>query len=434
MKQWMQDNLYKWLLKECEYLKDYFETLRDDTADYIILISRRCYILYQMFAFVFGWNNKNVISDKGMWCKRAALSKAKRVIIADDIMFSGNAVERILNRLNAYLSTECKRDIAIFCRYNASPDVVNNYPIKSYSARTKRDCRKLTNRLVKSIQANGIPYAVFVYPWYGWRSVCEDDLLQNVQSVENQNIFDRQENGWNSKIYFDFIDEIKVLKESICDDVCLRVYREESKDLICTIPFAFLSNIKKEFITQFFTLIQECFKNAGGMSIADEIEAALEEHESVLESEKYMYLASVLTCSLSRVIGLLFGIEDKMYAQTIEEISDSIIRGSFSDEVVNELNTMNGQFATAFIWELSKRSEQLKECVEKEKDSEVCLNPCYEEMITKENDDKKCGDVLVDIFGKMREKYDNGGRNATKYIFCNEIMNLLKGEFSMEEI
>lgn len=72
----MQDNLRKRLGKDYEYLRDYFETLINDSADYIILISRRCYILYQMFAFILGWEKKNVISDKGMWCNRSGLSKA----------------------------------------------------------------------------------------------------------------------------------------------------------------------------------------------------------------------------------------------------------------------------------------------------------------------------------------------------------------------
>lgn len=434
LKKWMQDNLRRHLIKDYEYLIDYFGAFRENAADYIILISRRCYILYQMFAFAFGWDKKNVISDKGMWCKRAALSKARSVIIADDIMFSGVAVERILKKLDAYLNIGCEREIAIFCRYNDSPDAINDYPVKSYSVRTKRDCRKLTNRLVKSIQANGIPYAVFVYPLYGWQRKCEDDFLQNIQRVDNENIFDRKENEWKSEIYFNFIDEIRVLKASICDEVCLRVYQENSQELICMIPFAFLSNIKKEFIIQFFTLIQGCFRNSGGMSIANEIAAALEERESALKSEKYTYLASMLACSLSRVIGLLFGMGNKMYAQTIKEVSDSIIRGSFSDEVVNELNNMDREFAAAFICELGKQSEKLQECVQKEKDSEIHPNSCYEELVERENADKKCGDVLIDIFEKIREEFDNGGMGATKFIFCNEIMSLLKGKFSTEEI
>lgn len=434
LKKWMQSNLRIYLLKDYEYLDDYFGAFKDDAADYIILISRRCYILYQMFAFAFGWNNKNVISDKGMWCKRAALGKAESVIIADDIMFSGTAVERILKKLNAYLNIGCERNIAVFCRYNGGPNMINGYPVKAYSVRTRRDCRKLTNRLVKSIQANGIPYAVFVYPLYGWQRKCEDDFLQNVQNVDNENIFDRQESEWESEIYFNFIDEIRILKASICDEVCLRVYRKDSQELICIIPFAFLSNIKKEFIPQFFSLIQECFKSSGGVSLANEIAVALEEHELLLESDKFTYLTSMLACSLSRVIGLLFNMEANRYEQMIEEVSDSIIRGSFSDEVVNELNIMDGKFAKTFICELGKRSEKLQECVQQEKDRDVYPNSRYEEILERENVNKKCGDVLIDIFEKMREEYDNGGVDAAKYIFCNEIMSLLKGKFSTEEI
>lgn len=434
LRKWMRNNLSMHLLRDYEYLKDYFEAFRDDAADYIIFISRRCYILYQMFAFVFEWNNEKVISDKGMWCKREALSKAKRVIIADDIMFSGVAVQRILKKLDAYLETECERNIAIFCRYNDGPNAINNYPVKSYSVRTKRDCRKLTNRLVKSIQANGIPYAVFVYPIYGLQRMYEDDFLKNIQRVDNENIFDLQEDEWESEIYFNFIDEIKVLKASICDEVCLRVYRKDDQKLICMIPFAFLSNIKKEFIIQFFTLIQECFRNSGGISLANEIAAALKTREIALESEKYTYLTSMLACSLSRVIGLLFGMENKMYEQTVKEVSDSIIRGSFSDEVVNELNDMNREFAVAFIRELDKQSMKLQEYVQKEQDSEIHPNPCYEEIVKSTRADKKCGDVLIDIFGKLREKYDNEEIGATKYIFCNEIMSLLKVKYSTEEI
>ncbi|MDE6664380.1 MAG: hypothetical protein K2K46_13720 [Lachnospiraceae bacterium] len=437
LKKWMQDNLRMHLLREYEYLKDYFEAFKDEAADYIILISRRCYILYQMFAFAFGWNDKRIISDKGMWRKREDLSRAMCVIIADDVMFTGDAMNRILEKLDAYLKKECERNIAIFCRNNDGPNEIKNYPVKSYSVRTKRDCRKLTNRLVKSIQANGIPYAVFVYPLYGWQRKNEDDFLKNIQRVDNENIFDLQEDEWESEIYFNFIDEIKVLKASICDEVCLRVYRKDDQKLICMIPFAFVSNIKKEFVIQFFTLIQECFRNSGGMSLANEIGEALKTREIALESEKYTYLAAMLACSLSRVIGLLLGVENEMYEQTVKEVSDNIIRGSFSDEVVNELNNMNREFAVAFIRELDKQSMKLQECVQKEQDSEIYPSPCYacyEEIVKSAKADKKCGDVLIDIFEKLRENYENKEKGATKYIFCNEIMSLLKEKYSTEEI
>lgn len=432
LKKWLQDNLRMKLLKDYEYLVDYFQSLMDDMADYIILISRRCFILYQMFAFILGWDSKNVISDRGIWRKRGALEQAVRIIIADDIMFSGNAVRRTLDKLDMYLSNGCERKIAIFCRYNGSMDTINDLPIRSYSVRTKRDCRKLTNRLVQGIQMNGIPYAVFVYPLYGFCKTDKENIFQSTRKVKNGNIFDLKEIEWSSEVYFDFIEEANILKESICDDVCLRIYRQETMGLVCVIPFAFLSNIKKECCRQFFILMQECFMNAGGELLANEIKTALAEKQNEMDGEKYTYLASVISCSLSRLIGIFYGIKDKLHIQTIEAVSEGIIRGSFSDEIVNGLNSMDAEFATKFIHELNSKKEQLKECVQKEEEGSA--DSRYKIIVQCQSTKKECGNILIDIFEAVREEYDNSSVASDKYISCDEITELLKEKFSEEEI
>ncbi len=437
LKNWMQKNLRKKLGKDYDYIVDYFETLNEDTADYIILISRRCYILYQMFDYVLGWKRKNVISDKGMWCNRLGLSKAVRVIIADDLMFSGVAVSHILNKMNIYLNSGCIRKVAVFCRYNNCRSSVEGNPVKAYSVRTDRDCKNLTNKLVKSIQSNGIPYAVFVYSLYGVEKDQGIDLCSDIQHVESSNIFDNSENKWVSIIYFNFIDEIKVLTDAICDEVCLRVYRKEAQKLICTIPFAFLKDIKREWLDKYFAEIQDCFENAGSKLIAAEIDSALKwtldncEDTVEIENEKFVYLASMLTCCLSRVVGILFDVE-YIYKEKINSISDNIISGSFSKEVVNELSEMDKKFAVCFISELERHKDILRECVQENKDN-VCLGSPYKELVEQKSVGKGCADILVDIFEFIREEYNKSKVADTKYISCDKIMSLLQA-YSKEEI
>ena len=433
LKKWMRDNLQRKLGEDYEYLIDYFETLMGDTADYIILISRRCYILYQMFAFIFDWGRKNVISDKGMWCNRSRLNKAERVIIADDIMFSGAAVKRILKKLDIYLGGECIRKIAVFCRCNNCPEMIEENAVKAYNVRPNRDCIKLSNKLVKSIQENGMPYAVFVYPVYGYEKEDGVAFLRDAQRIENNNIFDLGEDEWDSIIYINYVDGIEILKETICEEVCLRVYRKGMQNLVCTIPFAFLRNIKGAFLYKYFKQIQECFEKAGGELISAEIGMALENREVRLESEKFVYLASMLSCCLSRMIGIMYGIEKNMYKEKIESISDRIIRGSFPDEVVNELNDMDKEFVIKFIEELNEHSKVIGECVGGDNDN-IYSDSHYKELIEGEKKNKRCGDILVDIFENIRERYNESKEEVTKYISCDEIICLLKVAFSKEEI
>lgn len=203
------------------------------------------------------------------------------------------------------------------------------------------------------------------------------------------------------------------------------------QNLICVIPFAFLRDIRGNCLERYFTQIQQCFKNAGGNLIAAEIEMALSNQDVILESEKFIYLASMLSCCLSRIVGVLFNIDD-MCEEKVESISDNIIRGSFPDEVANELRNLDIEFALRFIGELDSCADVLRECVQLDDDN-VRPDPHYEALVRVGKDNKGCGDILVDIFEDMRERY-NKGEEAAKYISGGMLMSLLKGAYSQEEI
>ena len=433
IKEWMQDNLRKVLLNDYEYLLDYFETIKNRKADYTIFISRRCYILYQMFALVFEWNENNVISDRGMWCNREGLREAENVVIADDMMLSGTAIKSILDKLEMYLNKNCKRQVVVFCRCNNCPNEVSNHQIKSYCVRTVHDCTILTDKLVKSIQSNGMPYAVFVYPVYGVIKKQKDDIWNVLKEIKNKDIFNSEQIKWDTRIYFGFIDEIKILQECLCTDACLRVYKKEEENLICIIPFAFLKNVKKSFIKEYFIQIKECFESAGGVLFAKEIISVLNDNAQKFENEKYTYLASLIVCYLSKILGVLFDI-GTMFEEKIPAITDNIILGSFSDEIVDELNRIDKDSAKSFIAELSNRSELIKECVQTEDDNSIYHNFYYNELVESEDSKNDCEDVLVDLFHIMRLKFNEGGSEQFRYIYCDEIASLLKSKFAMEEI
>lgn len=434
IKEWMQDNLRKVLLNDYEYLLDYFETIKNRKADYTIFISRRCYILYQMFAFIFEWKENNVISDRGMWCNRGGLREAGNVVIADDMMLSGASIKSILTKLEMYLNENCIKQVVVFCRCNNCQDEVNNHQIKSYCVRTVHDCTILTDKLVKSIQSNGIPYAVFVYPVYGVVKKQKNDIWNKLKVIKNKDIFNSEQIKWDTQIYFDFIDEIKILQECLCDEVCLRVYKKKEDDLICIIPFAFLKNVKKAFIKEYFIQIKECFEGAGGVLFAEEIISVLDGNAEKFENEKYTYLASLIVCYLSKILGVLFDMET-LFEEKISAITDNIILGSFSYEIVNELDRIDKDFAKNFITELSNRAELIKECVQAEDENNITsYNFYYNDLIESEDGKKECEDVLVDLFHIMRLKFNEGGSEQFRYIYCDEIASLLKSKFTKREI
>ena len=380
-------------------LKDFFDVIRKDSADYIIFISRRCFVLYQIIAHICDWKRDNVISDKGIWTYRKQIEKADRIILADDILIWGSAIQTAGELLNSVLNPNKRYEIkrVIYCQYAENKNIVN---IQAFSSRNMRECRILTNKLARSIMASGIPYTTFLYPFYG---KYQKEVKQFDNDVVTFNEIEATEYKWNS--YYDFkIDQrLHMMLECLCDGAGIRYYYKQQEGLLCVIPFAFLSDIRAEHMSLFYSNISECCRKSGWEEIAKEIEVS----EADENDEKWQYLAMLISCLISRVIGVVEHVDKNFDENYEKDISEKSLAGVFSTQIYKCLEHLSKEDCLCFANEVT-----IKKYI-----WDLCLLKLPTEEGTGDND--ACLNELFLKFSEMRQKYETSHDAKDKKIDYN---------------
>lgn len=427
----------------------FFTEIQKGAADYIIFISRRCYILYQIYALIMGWDKENVISDRGLWCYRSKLNMAKSVVIADDMILHGGAMKKVLVRIRHYVPEACKIESYVYCIYNNAMPVAREHSIKSFTVKTSRDCKKLTEKLVRCILVNGIPYTTFAFSWYG-KACAERDIpkcSKEDKLVQFDNDVCEHSDKWETAFQFALSEAVHKLVDVLSDGACLRIYKRE--DLQTVIPFTFMSRVRAEYVPDYYHIIKDCFVEAGIDIIAKEFGDALDCGEDVKESvtrDKWVYLAALLECCITRMIGLLEQVGDMFDVTFYEEITKPNMQGTFSTDVVEAINRIDIDSSLKFIERIVANENCFKKYVCKATD-EIFVNidtkytSLVEEYGTKQQDERQsesmsdsCREIIINIFEDMRIEYDLYNQELRRYIKCNEIIYMLKKYFKMSEI
>ena len=396
---------------EYDLLKDYFEVIINDAADYIIFISRRCFVLYQIFAYIGGWQRDHIISDKGIWTFRKQIRQAHRIILADDILIWGSAMRTADILLRSILNTSEEYVIkrVIYCQYaeNDSEDVAE---LQTFYKRSMRECRILTNKCAKGIMTCGIPYTTFLYPFYG-KSL--NSGIQIDEEVVTFKSIKATEGKWKSYYDFRFDKKLQSMLECLCDGASIRYYYQSQENLLCVIPFAFISDIKAEHIEFYYSNISECCRKSGWQEIATEIEEAIAD----VSDEKWQYLAMLLSCLISRIIGVIGHVDKKFDGEYDRVISKKSLEGAFSTQIYNCLERLSEESCLCFVDQILLRREMWGSCLlrlpkeEGNGDIDVCL------------------DELLIQFGEMRLLYETSHESKDKKVTNNELYKMYSGKY-----
>lgn len=403
IKQVMKSAVRAILKDEYDLLEDFFDVIRQDEADYIIYISRRCFVLYQLIAYINGWRRNNVISDRGVWAYRKRIRCARRIVIADDVLVWGVAMREAYELLNNMLglSEKCEVKRVIYCRYaGCNKDDVAGVHV--FSTRSMRECRILTNKLVKSIMVSGIPYTSFLYSFYG------KDLGMKPPSGDKVLRFEpvkATEFKWKSLYDFGIHENLQSMLECLCDGACIRYYYEEKKGYLCVIPFAFISDIQNQYLATYYQNIAECCRESGWLEIADEINAAVTDEND----EKWQYLAMLQSSLLSCVIGVTEHIGQKFMEQYDREISRRSLEGIFSEGIFRCLEQVNEESCLRFAKQVRLKRDVWDACVLRLPEAEG------------NGDKKQCLEEMLAQFSKMRSKYEISHDPGDKQIYCREL-------------
>lgn len=267
-----------------DILQDYYEGIRDifyqlcisDDFQYKILITRRAYILYQIFASIFTLcpesrsDNADNFCIKGEFYNSHSLEFINRCenlnehnfVIFDDIIVHGRTLRNTVNKL---LKKSIKLDkITIYC-------LLKNKDASCLSEDIKKRITvyEPCNEEVWKVLSDELTEIVFKYG-QGYTSYIDTYKLQFKNRIGKENLFDSIfEHFSNDKSYkvlerkqlekFEtnyFVAFSKKYDESYKSVSCIRFY-EHDNSLIC-IPYVFVDTVKKENIFKYaFRLLRE---------------------------------------------------------------------------------------------------------------------------------------------------------------------------------
>lgn len=339
-----------------ESIYAFFKQIMDGNYDLIVVVSRRCYVLFQMFALIEGWSFENICTDLGLYANREKLKSCSSVIVVDDIGYSGRSIRKVLRQVRRYISHNCKVMGVLYAVSRSSADKIlcsKKLPIgeeiKCRFQLTSRKCHEVSVRLVSAILKAGMPYTVFVYPFWGKRKKSIESDYALIPSPNKMNLF--EDYKWKT-LYLNLegIEKVSGIQR-ISEYSCVRVYKEPQGEKIeYFLPFMFLKSVKADKVDNWCRHVAKMFVELDREELAKEIEAALNEKEET-RKDAIEYVACILSCFCSKAIAEILNLSEYLEAQ--KEGIRSSLGGSFSDVACDALEACDEIFSISFLDKLS---------------------------------------------------------------------------------
>lgn len=393
------------LKRDFEGLKKYFKNIVDNKYDCIIFISRRCYILYQMIAIIERWNCNEIYTDLGIYAMRKKIAKCKRVIVVDDIGFTGMSLTRVLKRIRKYTRFGCQISVSLYAKNKENIEALSKVKIskyksikvKDYCQLTNGQCQTLSFRLVSALLASGMPYTTFVYPiWGKIEKRIEKDYYKSYHVDTKRAILN--EFKWDtSYIYQDNI----LWADKLSKFYCVRMYQNKGGEFVSFLPFMFMKDMETENVEKLYGNIADTFKELGKVKFADEMMEAMHEKQA-WKKDAVEYMACVLSCFCSKALAETMKLE-KNFKIRLEDSYVSL-KGSFSEEFINVLKDCDEEFATAFFEKIIDKIDSIDIAKSYRKQKKYIYYEELKRYIETEALNKSAYDITSTIFEWMRKK------------------------------
>ena len=424
----------KTLQEDYDALKDYFKRIIDKKYDSMVFISRRCYILFQIFALSEGWDYKSVLTDLGLFASRKQLKNCKKVIVVDDIGFTGMSMRGVITRINKYVRRTCKIDGILYSvcengidqNCNIKLGLGRSVKVKVCLQLTERQCQELSCKLVSVILATGMPYSTFVYPIWGEKRA--EMSLPEIGLDTRKAILN--EVKWNTS-YMRVSDVPGI--DKVGTFPCIRVYRAREDNRMYFLPFLFLKRMDSRSMMLLFENVADIFRELGELTIAEEIQGALHV-KAPLKKDAMEYLASLLICICSKGLAEIKNLND--YVNSLVGIVRSSLCGSFTEECLAFLMRFNEKSAQLFFQKLHEKMKDVEISSVKTEKSYIYYDELKEYVLKNPADNAYA--MLSDIFQWMKEKSLKNGAECEniRSISVDELMQILQdsGRYSDEDL
>lgn len=389
----------------------------DSNYKYIILSTRRCLILTDLFlnGEVVAINSDIcMLSDYALCTIFDTIGENDRICIIDDILIHGRKVEQICTILESLNIKKENIDVYV-CLENDESKLSPSRNVLSETIVETPIWRDSSNRIVQCILSTETPYVSYInyltlknsddindYKKIGNFYQCTNDVL-NEQGISLEIAYHKSE----------YNDEIRLLKQ-LTHIVCVRKYTYGSNKSI-VIPFAVLRSIDNTRASEFFSGIANIFKENGLKNISELLSCSYSKIENRQNSlyidmlNEYKY--NMLTMILSWIYGIyLFSVDDVNY-----NLQNSIVKYSlfWKKEVLHELETVTQDIAKSILSEDMNFSEFLAYNIALDKDYEDLFEQDIEKinLLSDRNACKDTWDEFVFKSFQVDEKRAIEGKN-----------------------
>lgn len=332
---------------------DYFDKILRKEFQYIVLMSRRCLVLYQLYTTLFEKQMEDiqkksiVMSDKALPYYWPFLEKNSKLAIVDDIVVHGRTVCKIYD-----LIENERKDIEIqIFGYTANQDVdcipesLNNIFNISYFSSTN-EWRKLSNHIVDAIIASNIPYTSFITSFFQYKVPSLMDALRKREGlivVENTDVTQKEQGVLSYCVYEKNWEKPELFKEISLGE-CIRFYWNQKIEKLTVIPYVFIKTLTETEMQalerQCEVSLQEDFVHTNEMLRQTYCGAALENSEKTdMEKQLKDYKMRLFTCILSNYYWKRFLSRYDM--PTPEFTDEDTLNKSFGKPVAKELLCVN---------------------------------------------------------------------------------------------
>lgn len=252
------------LREDYNELHRFFKSLSDsEEYDYIVLMSRRCLVLYQLYMLMSEdlTDSDRVISNQAIPYYREAL-KGKRVTIVDDILIHGRTVSDVYRLLEQYCGEAYHPDIWVYMA-NTEINCVDQHiqgRIKSFCVAYTGEWRNLSNRIISAIISSNIPYTSFVESFFYHVQPAFLEQIQGIEAVsliENTD-FIQEQCGVKAFYCYEMNSERKSIFRSLSLKECIRIYKSEDEPGFVMIPYVFTKAFPIQNVQEMFESLKEC--------------------------------------------------------------------------------------------------------------------------------------------------------------------------------
>lgn len=237
----------------------YFESIISGKYDYVVLVTRRAYILFEIFlicmmqhGFTRDMLNVKIITSDSIFllglddCKY----KEKRYLILDDIIINGRTIKTVYENLKQKLHVKNIKIASMeYCENAKALDNLNEYLSDDFKVSEqiwKADSNLLTDLIISS----NIGYTAFV-PSYIFSNVDDNEIESLLEKLETNNTLQKVDSRVLSdcgvQSFFYFWNEKEKLEINIKPEdnipVCTRLYYNKQDKTFTVIPYVFLDNV-----------------------------------------------------------------------------------------------------------------------------------------------------------------------------------------------